>query len=145
MDALGEELGLWLSEKLGWERQVFLTTWTFRGAFEAHTPGLQYVNKARERLSKKLEAIDASAFITTERGEWNERLHLHSISDSAPQLTFAELWWTNLYGFVKRSSPCEGRTGAAMYVAKYVTKNTAALVAPAFSAVGPRFARVIPA
>ena len=144
-EGLAKELGEWLSEKLGADRQVFLTTWTFAPRSEQGLPampGLQYVNKARERLAKKLDAIDASAFITTERGTYGERLHLHSLSDNANQLAYAERWWRSLYGFVKRSSPCDARTGAAMYVAKYVTKSTGALVAPQFSAVGPRFPTV---
>lgn len=139
VDELGAELGRWLSEKLGPERQVFLTTWTFAPTPWAKVPGLQYVNKARGALSTRLDSIDASAFITTERGALEGRLHLHSLSDSAAQLDHAERWWKNRYGFVKRSSPCEARIGAAMYVAKYVTKSTGALVAPMFSAVGPRF------
>lgn len=141
-DELALELGRWLSEKLGPERQVFLTTWTFAPTPWVSVPGLQYVNKSREMLAGRLDGFDASAFVTTERGLWGERLHLHSLSDSAAQLEHAERWWKNRYGFVKRSSPCEARTGAAMYVAKYVTKSTGALVAPMFSAVGPRFPTV---
>lgn len=137
-DQLAEELGSWLVEKFG-SSQVFLATWTFAPTPWATIPGLQYVNKSREMLSKRLDGLDSSAFITTERGEREGRLHLHSISDSENTLLLASSWWKSRYGFTKLSPPCDSRTGAAMYVGKYVTKSTGALVAPMFSAVGPRF------
>ena len=73
-----------------------------------------------------------------------EKIDLADGGDAEVRLTcegFRSVW-RSLYGFVKRSSPCDARTGAAMYVAKYVTKSTGALVAPQFSAVGPRFPTV---
>lgn len=138
MDPLAEALGEWLVEKFG-DTQVYLATWTFAPTPWASVPGLQYVNKARGALAQRLDGLDSSAFVTTERGELEGRLHLHSISDSESTLLLASNWWKNRFGFTKLSPPCDSKSGAARYVGKYVTKNTRALVAPMFSAVGPRF------
>lgn len=140
MDALGAELGSWLAEKFDGSESVWLSTWTFRPTPWAASPGRQYATKALKNLARWLDGPDSSAFISMEKGgDYTERLHLHSIGDRMGAIQYGESRWMSLYGSSNRSERCDSRSGVAMYVAKYVTKRTGALVAPAFDAVGPRF------
>lgn len=135
-----DELGVWLAEKFDGSESVWLSTWTFAPTPWAAVPGRQYAGKALQNLARWLDGPDSSAFISMERGEdYSQRLHLHSIADSLDAIVNAELRWKNRYGSSNRSERCDSKSGVAMYVSKYVTKRTGALVAPPFEACGPRF------
>ena len=125
------ELGTWLGQRFAGAERVWLSTWTFAPTPWAEVPGRQYAGKALENLTRWLDGPDSSAFISMERGrDYSMRLHLHSIADNLDAIVHAERRWKNRYGSSNRSTPCDSMSGVAMYVAKYVTKGTGALVAP---------------
>ncbi len=99
-------------------------TFTFRSNDNGSKPGVQRVRKAVEAFKEASRPYLRAAFIATERGALNDRLHVHMVGESYGDVSRSVMGlrkiWTQ--GF-SRVEPAVGGKGSVFYTTKYVTKD----------------------
>lgn len=130
--ALREEWAEWLTGRITWSAHLITLTFADRKGV-AVKPSITLVRKNakafRDRYYQKRQCCPQGTakhlVLVEERGEFEDRLHLHGIVEGCDPCRERCLnWWRASHGFIADSGVVMTEA-AVQYVVKYVTKDNA--------------------